>query len=103
MLCTAEPVLQPLPSLLEEEQAHISELKIQSAEEGSENLGHAVCLVEQHQEDMRGRNQAWDSWGEGGGEMEAPGRYFTYLGKWEAKLIVEGEEDDILYKVLLKR
>lgn len=38
-----------------------------------------------------------------GGQMGAPGRYFRYLGKWEAKLIVEGEEDDILYKVLLKR
>lgn len=58
MLFTAEPALQPLLSLLEEEQTHISELKIQSAEEGAENLGHTVCLVEQHPRDMRGRNQA---------------------------------------------
>lgn len=43
------------------------------------------------------------SGGEGGGPNGAPGRYFRYLGKWEAKLIVEGEEDDILYKVLFKR
>lgn len=56
MLFTAEPALQPL--LLEEEQTHISELKIQSAEEGAENLGHTVCLVAQHPGDMRGRNQA---------------------------------------------
>lgn len=103
MLFTAEPGLQPLLSLLEEEQTHISELKIQSAEEGAENLGHSLL----------GRappgRHAWKESGlrlvgvRAGGEMGAPGRYFRCLGKWEAKLIVEGEEDDILYKVLLKR
>lgn len=42
------------------------------------------------------------SGGEGGGRNGSTRGHFSLLGEWEAELIVEGEEDGVLYKVLLK-